>query len=221
MSMDERTKTLIGGGISNEDLQRSLQDYNKNVIYNETKDFFIKNLKNQTGRDPSQSELDMIENLSKQRSENIPKTIQQELAEQKLSKIKAPDLDEQLPTSKTYIPEEKVKDIDIGRYQKMKALEKLGKAANIGGAVLGAGMAAKDISENNETNALLDLAESGVGLAGRLGARAAPFLELFRSTPTVSEEQEMEELAKSRPSKVKSMLSKQKQLNNRLPSSEE
>ena len=66
----------------------------------------------------------------------------------------------------------------------------------------------------------IDIAETlaGLGVAGPAG-RFAPALELLRSTPTQTQEQEESELAKYR--KLNNMLVKSKKEKSRSPASEE
>ena len=126
--------------------------------------------------------------------------------------------------SEPYIipPEERARMVDVGALKKAEAnkvaLQKLGKAATYGGAALGGAMAVKDLSEGNVPEAGIDVAETLAGLAGGTAGRYVPALELLRSTPTQTEEQEEAELAKYR--RLNNMLTERKK-KNRSPASEE
>lgn len=118
--------------------------------------------------------------------------------------------------------EERTRIIDINALKKAEAnrmaLQRLGKVAKGGALGLGALATASDIADKNEAGAALDVAETGLGLAGKFAGRAAPFLELLRPTPTQTQEQEEEELAKYR--QLNNLLTEQKK-KNRTPASEE
>lgn len=126
--------------------------------------------------------------------------------------------------SEPYIipPEERARMVDVGALKKAEAnkaaLQKLGKAATIGGIGLGSLATAKDLSEGDLVKAGIDVAETGLGLAGGGLSRVAPLLELLRSTPTQTEEQEQEELAKYR--RLNNMLTNSKKDMKRNPASE-
>lgn len=137
-----------------------------------------------------------------------------------VSELKSP----RLRPSEPYIipPDERARIIDVGALKEAEAnklaLQRLGKLAKGGALGLGALATASDVSDKNEVGAALDVAETGLGLAGGVAGRAAPFLELLRPTSTQTEEQEEAELAKYR--RLNNMLTEQKK-KNRMPASEE
>lgn len=137
-----------------------------------------------------------------------------------VSELKSPRVS---PSSPYIIPmDERARIVDVGALKKAEAnkmaLQRLGKVATGGTLGLGALATASDIADKNEVGAALDVAETGLGLAGKVAGRAAPFLELLRSTPTQTQEQEEEELAKYR--KLNNLLSEQKK-KARTPAAEE
>jgi hypothetical protein len=128
---------------------------------------------------------------------------------------------------------EGARDVDIGKIKNQIAREKqfsnlkssMGRGTQkVLGALpkvatgLGAVGAAMDVKEGNIPEVGLDIAETGLGMAGKLAGRAAPFLELLRPTSTQTQEQEEAELAKYR--RLNNMLTEQKK-KNRMPASEE
>jgi hypothetical protein len=130
-------------------------------------------------------------------------------------------------------PDEVARDVDIGKIKNQIAREKqfsnlkssMGRGTQkVLGALpkvatgLGAVGAAMDVKEGNIPEVGLDIAETGLGMAGKLAGRAAPFLELLRPTSTQTQEQEEAELAKYR--RLNNMLTEQKK-KNRMPASEE
>lgn len=152
--------------------------------------------------------------------------LKQKLLEAGIDPDKIKNTSELKPTrSEPYIipPEERARIIDVGALKKAEAnkiaLQRLGKAAKIGGVGIGALATTKDIEEGNIPEAGIDIAETGLSLGGKLAGRAAPFLELLRSTPTQTEEQEESELAKYR--KLNNMLVNSKKEKSRSPASEE
>ena len=140
-----------------------------------------------------------------------------------VSELKSPRSTSSMGSKPYIIPmDERARIIDVGALKEAEAnllaLQKLGKVAKGGAIGLGALATASDIADENEVDAALDIAETGLGLGGGLAGRAAPFLELLRPTPTQTEEQEEAELSKYR--QLNKMLSEQKK-KNRTPASEE
>jgi hypothetical protein len=137
-----------------------------------------------------------------------------------VSELKSPRLSE----SKPYIipMDERARIIDVGALKEAEAnklaLQRLGKLAKGGALGLGALATASDVLDKNEVGAALDVAETGLGLAGGIAGRAAPFLELLRPTSTQTQEQEEAELAKYR--RLNNMLTEEKK-KSRMPASEE
>ena len=152
--------------------------------------------------------------------------LKQKLLEAGIDPNKIKDVSELKPTrSEPYIipPEERARMVDVGALKKAEAnkaaLQKIGKAAKIGGAGLGALATAADIKEGNIPEAGIDIAETLAGLASGTAGRYVPALELLRPTSTQTEEQEQEELAKYR--RLNNMLVKSKKEKSRSPASEE
>lgn len=154
--------------------------------------------------------------------------LKQKLQEAGIDLDKIKDVSElksqRLSPSKSYIipMDERARMVDVGALKEAEAnkmaLQRLGKMAKGGTIGLGALATASDISDKNEVGAALDIAETGLGLAGGIAGKGAALLELLRPTPTQTQEQEEEELAKYR--RLNNMLTEQKN-KNRIPASEE
>lgn len=101
-----------------------------------------------------------------------------------ISELKSP----RLSPSEPYIipPDERARIIDVGALKEAEAnklaLQRLGKLAKGGALGLGALATTSDVVDKNEIGSVLDVVETGLGLAGGVTGRAAPFLELLRPT---------------------------------------
>jgi len=208
--MDEITKKLgdLSSKPSSEEVSSALKKDQLNDLYQEYKDAFLKM------GDPSNPEqIKYAEDLAKKRA------LQEMENRLSASKPKLPPripeslLKETGPSSSAYQvvdPADLSREIDVGTFKKLSAAEKGLKGL---GLAAGLGLATKDIQEKNAGNTLVDLLEGGASLSEGAASRIAPFLELLRSTPTATEEQEMAELEKHKRFKgLQNMLIKQKEV---------
>lgn len=215
--MDEITKipNEVAPGVTPEEVKTALKKAQFNELYEKYKN----SLMELVGTPSDPEDVQYIEELAKKNALNQIKTTENIISNPKFTAPKTPPTLSSDAPSTTYIADDPVRDINIGEYRKARAIERGLKGL---GAATSAGMAVKDIQEKNAGNTLIDLIEGGASLGGKFISRAAPFLELLRSTDTATEEQEMAELEKHRGrfKGIKNMMTNGAQSSERSPAKE-
>lgn len=215
---DEITARLAApdADLSKQEYIQALEKLRYNEIFDQIKNQLVE----MGGSKPlTEENINYINDLAKRKTDNYLK----ELSTPKAPKLPGRVPDELLPKSKSSYPipdldVDKVRDIDIGAYQRDKLNKMIGK----GGAALGLGMAGKHLYENDPGSAIADVIEGAASLAGPAASKASILAELLRPTSTASEEHEMSELEKNRKFKaLQDFLAKQKTEGSRTPANEE
>ena len=205
----------VAPGVTPEEISSALKKTQFDDLYEKNKKYLMEFVG--TPSDPE--DIQFLEELAKKRALNQIKTRENITLKPKFTAPEPPPALLPETPSTTYIADDPVRDINIGEYRKVRAIERGLKGL---GAATGVGMAVKDIQEKNAGSALIDLIEGGASLGGKFISRVAPFLELLRSTDTATEEQEMAELEKHRRKfkRIKNIMTNGTQSSERSPAKE-